>query len=99
MMKQFDHMIERKLNLELSNVFPRLSNVFPRLKFLTGCGQFSDFSNIWNTHLLHTHGSHHTLLISHSGQCVVCDQNSLHDIVWDLFVALSDAHVAGDNRD
>ena len=32
MMKQFDHMIER--------------NVFPRLKFLTGCGQFSDFSNI-----------------------------------------------------
>ena len=39
MMKQFDHMIERKLNLELSNVFPRL-------KFLTGCGQFSDFSNI-----------------------------------------------------
>ena len=37
-MKQFDHMIERKLNLELSNVFPRL-------KFLTGCGQFSDFSN------------------------------------------------------
>ena len=45
-MKQFDHMIERKLNLELSNVFPRLSNVFPRLKFLAGCGQFSDFSNI-----------------------------------------------------
>jgi hypothetical protein len=45
MMKQFDHMIERKLNLELSNVFPRLSNVFPRLKFLAGCGQFSDFSN------------------------------------------------------
>ena len=44
-MKQFDHMIERKLNLELSNVFPRLSNVFPRLKFLAGCGQFSDFSN------------------------------------------------------
>jgi hypothetical protein len=40
MMKQFDHMIERKLNLELSNVFPRL-------KFLTGCGQFSDFSNIF----------------------------------------------------
>jgi hypothetical protein len=38
MMKQFDHMIERKLNLELSNVFPRL-------KFLAGCGQFSDFSN------------------------------------------------------
>jgi hypothetical protein len=38
MMKQFDHMIEPKLNLELSNVFPRL-------KFLTGCGQFSDFSN------------------------------------------------------
>jgi hypothetical protein len=38
MMKQFDHMIERKLNLELSNVFPRL-------KFLTGCSQFSDFSN------------------------------------------------------
>ena len=32
MMKQFDHMIERKLN--------------PRLKFLAGCGQFSDFSNI-----------------------------------------------------
>jgi hypothetical protein len=31
MMKQFDHMIERKLN--------------PRLKFLAGCGQFSDFSN------------------------------------------------------
>jgi hypothetical protein len=31
MMKQFDHMIERKLNLELSNVFPRL-------KFLAGCG-------------------------------------------------------------
>jgi hypothetical protein len=31
-MKQFDHMIERKLN--------------PRLKFLAGCGQFSDFSNI-----------------------------------------------------
>jgi hypothetical protein len=30
-MKQFDHMIERKLN--------------PRLKFLAGCGQFSDFSN------------------------------------------------------
>ena len=28
-MKQFDHMIERKLNLELSNVFPRL-------KFLAG---------------------------------------------------------------
>jgi hypothetical protein len=46
MMKQFDHMIERKLNLELSNVFPRLSNVFPHLKFLAGCGQFSDFSNI-----------------------------------------------------
>jgi hypothetical protein len=46
MMKQFDHMIERKLNLELSNVFPRLSNVFLRLKFLAGCGQFSDFSNI-----------------------------------------------------
>jgi hypothetical protein len=45
MMKQFDHMIERKLNLELSNVFPRLSNVFPRLKFLAGCGQFSDLSN------------------------------------------------------
>jgi hypothetical protein len=52
MMKQFDHMIERKLNLELSNVFPRLSNVFPRLsnvfprlKFLAGCGQFSDFRN------------------------------------------------------
>jgi hypothetical protein len=45
MMKQFDHMIERKLNLELSNVFPRLSNVFPRLKFLAGCGQFSDFGN------------------------------------------------------
>ena len=44
-MKQFDHMIERKLNLELSNVFPRLSNVYPRLKFLAGCGQFSDFSN------------------------------------------------------
>ena len=41
MMKQFDHMIERKLNLELSNVFPRL-------KFLTGCGQFSDFSNDFN---------------------------------------------------
>jgi hypothetical protein len=39
MMKQFDHMIEPKLNLELSNVFPRL-------KFLAGCGQFSDFSNI-----------------------------------------------------
>ena len=39
-MKQFDHMIEPKLNLELSNVFPRL-------KFLTGCGQFSDFSNIY----------------------------------------------------
>ena len=39
-MKQFDHMIERKLNLELSNVFPRL-------KFLAGCGQFSDFSNIF----------------------------------------------------
>jgi hypothetical protein len=38
MMKQFDHMIERKLNLELSNVFSRL-------KFLAGCGQFSDFSN------------------------------------------------------
>jgi hypothetical protein len=37
-MKQFDHMIEPKLNLELSNVFPRL-------KFLAGCGQFSDFSN------------------------------------------------------
>jgi hypothetical protein len=32
MMKQFDHMIEPKLNLELSNVFPRL-------KFLAGCGQ------------------------------------------------------------
>ena len=32
MMKQFDHMIERKFN--------------PRLKFLAGCGQFSDFSNI-----------------------------------------------------
>jgi hypothetical protein len=46
MMKQFDHMIERKLNLELSNLFPRLSNVFPRLKFLAGCGQFSDLSNI-----------------------------------------------------
>jgi hypothetical protein len=47
MMKQFDHMIERKLNLEfISNVFPRLSNVFPRLKFLAGCGQFSDMSNI-----------------------------------------------------
>ena len=45
MMKQFDHMIERKLNLELSNVFPRLSNAFPRLKFLAGCGQFSDLSN------------------------------------------------------
>jgi hypothetical protein len=45
MMKQFDHMIERKLNLELSNVFPRLSNVFARLKFLAGCGQFSDLSN------------------------------------------------------
>jgi hypothetical protein len=39
MMKQFDHMIEPKLNLELSNVFPHL-------KFLAGCGQFSDFSNI-----------------------------------------------------
>jgi hypothetical protein len=38
MMKQFDHMIEPKLNLELSNVFPRL-------KLLAGCGQFSDFSN------------------------------------------------------
>jgi hypothetical protein len=38
MLKQFDHMIEPKLNLELSNVFPRL-------KFLAGCGQFSDFSN------------------------------------------------------
>jgi hypothetical protein len=38
MMKQFDHMIEPKLNLELSNVFPCL-------KFLAGCGQFSDFSN------------------------------------------------------
>jgi hypothetical protein len=47
MMKQFDHMIERKLNLELSNVFPCLSNVFPCLKFLVGCGQFSDFSNKW----------------------------------------------------
>jgi hypothetical protein len=47
MMKQFDRMIERKLNLELSNVFSRLSNVFPRLKFLAGCGQFSDFSNIY----------------------------------------------------
>ena len=47
MMKQFDHMIERKLNLELSNVFPRLSNVFARLKFLAGCGQFSDLSNIY----------------------------------------------------
>jgi hypothetical protein len=45
MMKQFDHMIERKLNLELSNVFPRLSNIFARLKFLAGCGQFSDLSN------------------------------------------------------
>ena len=44
-MKQFDHMIEPKLNLELSNVFPRL-------KFLAGCGQFSDFSN--------KHGSHST---------------------------------------
>ena len=40
-MKQFDHMIEPKLNLELSNVFPRL-------KFLAGCEQFSDFSNIGN---------------------------------------------------
>jgi hypothetical protein len=48
MMKQFDHMTERKLNLELSNVFPRLSNVFPRLKFLAGCGQFSDFSNTYH---------------------------------------------------
>jgi hypothetical protein len=42
----FCDMIERKLNLELSNVFPRL-------KFLAGCGQFSDFSNknfllFWN---------------------------------------------------
>jgi hypothetical protein len=51
MMKQFDHMIERKLNLELSNVFPRLSNVFPCLKFLAGCGQFSDFSNKYNKQL------------------------------------------------
>jgi hypothetical protein len=42
MMKQFDHMIEPKLNLELSNVFPRL-------KFLAGCGQFSDFSNNGST--------------------------------------------------
>jgi hypothetical protein len=41
MMKQFDHMIEPELNLELSNVFPRL-------KFLAGCGQFSDFSNNLN---------------------------------------------------
>ena len=49
-MKQFDHMIERKLNLELSNVFPRLSNIFLRLKFLAGCGQFSDFSNKKITH-------------------------------------------------
>ena len=38
MLKQFDHMIEPKLTLELSNVCPRL-------KFLAGCGQFSDFSN------------------------------------------------------
>ena len=38
-------MIERKLNLELSNVFPRL-------KFLTGCGQFSDFSNKFHNNLL-----------------------------------------------
>jgi hypothetical protein len=53
MLKQFDHMIEPKLNLELSNVFPRL-------KFLAGCGQFSDFSNncrrgeviVWNVHTL-----------------------------------------------
>jgi hypothetical protein len=37
MMKQFDHMIERKLN--------------PRLKFLAGCGQFSDFSNIMHYNL------------------------------------------------
>jgi hypothetical protein len=50
MMKQFDHMIERKLNLELSNVFPRLSNIFPCLKFLAGCGQFSDFSNKDDVH-------------------------------------------------
>jgi hypothetical protein len=49
MMKQFDHMIARKLNLELSNVFPRLSNVFARLKFLAGCGQFSDLSNIYKS--------------------------------------------------
>jgi hypothetical protein len=50
MMKQFDHMIERKLNLELSNVFPRL-------KFLAGCGQFSDFSNISTdaTQILYQH--------------------------------------------
>jgi hypothetical protein len=40
-MKQFDHMIERKLN--------------PRLKFLAGCGQFSDFSNnLWpDTQAIH----------------------------------------------
>jgi hypothetical protein len=48
MMNQFDHMIERKLNLELSNVFPRL-------KFLTGCGQFSDFSNKY----VHNFGDEH----------------------------------------
>jgi hypothetical protein len=47
MLKQFDHMIEPKLNLELSNVFPRL-------KFLAGCGQFSDFSNTILENLLKT---------------------------------------------
>ena len=39
MMKQFDHMIERKLN--------------PRLKFLAGCGQFSDFSNMFFQKVFH----------------------------------------------
>jgi hypothetical protein len=72
----FDHMIERQLNLELSNVFPRLSNVFPRLKFLAGCGQFSDFSNKDTIQLSHMHVLYH-----------FCDMRSIS--VWDEFDKVS----------
>jgi hypothetical protein len=57
MMKQFDHMIERKLNPRLKQ--PRTEarsgkslGTRLRLKFLAGCGQFSDFSNNLNFGLL-----------------------------------------------
>ena len=70
-MKQFDHMIERKLNLELSNVFPRL-------KFLTGCGQFSDFSN---KHEKHLRGKRLAIIIQLTPHALGLFSDRLHQVL------------------